>query len=452
MPDINYGEFEKYAAQPSVGSAEGVAGRSFQPAVSEGTSDIAAPSAGQQGYWTDPIPSLSGFGSGALTFAGTGNPYLAVGAAGAGQGAGEFLRQRLNQTLGMPYPQSPGQGGRQMLDEAMTGAASELGGQVIGGSVLGPIARRMMSGAVGDPVAAETAMQLRGSVGKRFGRAGTALPRAKAQMDAAAADLERLITSAEQSGAKADPREFEKVLMDRVRRAQLNRTGQPGAVNFWQAKLARWREQWNLHPTNPNATVVQVRDPQTGRIVRTLHKQDIGIRDLNALKQENATLEARLSKARKQTGGDRKTTLDEAFASDLAKWARTTERRLVPGQGGRGLEEANQRYSRYKRLHDVASEIENPRPGTKPGDAPPLTVMGTSIPKLSPGTSSRAALALTSPLAGLAARAATHTAGRALRGPASFYDIPVPYAYPSPSGNLAPGTTVNVPDGGNPLR
>lgn len=445
MP-IDYGEFAEFAEKPTVGNAAGAAARGFAPAQAEGTADIALPSQGPKSYWTDPIPSVAGIlggaGGAALT---AGNPFGAIGGGSFGQGSGEAVRQRLNAWMGYPVPASGEEAMRQIRDEAVLGGATEIGGQVIGGLVAGPIGRRMMQGAVRDPIAAETAMELRGSVGKRFGRTGTALPRAKQQMAIAADDLERLLSQAELAGAKANPRDFERVLINRVARAQANRAGQPGALRYWQNRLTAWREQYNLHPTNPNATVVQVRDPATGRIVKTLHKQDIGIRDLNTLKQENAALEAQFRDARKQTGGNKRTSLEEQYAADLAAWARQQERALVPGQGGRGLEEANARYARYKRLHDVVTDIENPAPGKAQGRAPGLAFMGTTIPQLSAPTSSRAALALTSPMAGLIARVGTSATGRALRGPGSFYGVEQPYAYPSPSGNLAPGSTVNIP-------
>lgn len=446
MP-IDYGEFAEFATKPTVGSAAGADARGFAPAPAEGVADIALPSQGPKSYWTDPIPSVmgvaGGMGGAALT---GGNPFGAVAGASAAQGTGEVLRQRLNTWMGYPVPASGEDAMRQIRDEAVLGGATEIGGQAIGGLVAGPIGRRMMQGALRDPIAAETAMELRGSVGKRFGRQGTALPRAKQQMDVAANDLERLLSAAETAGAKANPRDFERVLMNRVARAKVNSAGQPGALRYWQGRLSAWRQQYNLHPTNPNANIVQVRDPATGRIVKTLHRQDIGIRDLNTLKQENATLEAQFREARKQTGGNKRTSLEEQYAADLAAWARQKERELVPGNGGRGLEEANARYARYKRLHDVVSDIENPAPGKAQGRAPGLAFMGTTIPQLSAPTSSRVGLALTSPMAGLIARTGMAATGRALRGPGSFYGVEQPYAYPSPGGNLSPGSPVNIPE------
>jgi len=407
---VNYGEFEQFVDIPA---GQRPSPAAFVPAVPEGVTGIQQRTTPPPSYWTDPIPNAMGVLGGAF-----GGPLLGVPAAGAMQGLGEFIRQRINSANGYPVPNDP-RGA--VLNQAAWGAGSELLGQA-GAGVVSALGRGSMRGAYRDPMAAETATEIGGTVGRSGGKGGSAIPKAKAGMDRAAAELDALLSSAEASGVKADPREFEKILMDHLRKAQLNKAAGPEAAAFWNQRLAAWREQWNLHPTNPNATVVQVRDPATGRIVKTLQKQDIGIRDLNDLRRMNQEEAQRLANARKQTGGDRHVTLDEQYANAITQWSRQRSRQLVPGVNGKGLEWANAEYSRFKRLKDVAEGIENPKPGRGTHSVPERTVMGTTIPRMSPAYASRLGVAMTSPLATHGVRVPAHMLGYAMRGPASFYD------------------------------
>lgn len=320
-------------------------------------------------HWTDPIPSVLGVGGGLLgSLAG---PWGALAGAGAFQGLGKAANLKARQAAGLPSPSGP-DAMREIGREAGMGVLSEATGRAVNAGV-GLAGRGLMTRAMNDPVAARTAMRTRATVGEKWGPWSSAEDIGRQGMDAAGARIERLLSAGEALNLKANTSGFQTVLEERLAKAAANKTSNPAAFQYWKNRLARWKAQG----------------------------PEIPVRDLQNIKELNAREAKRIYEARQVAGASPQISLDEEYSRDLADWARNELEALLPGQGGKGIRQANADYEEFRRMRKANDSVTNPKPGRVPAEAAPqhTRVYGHSVsllPQLPPDVASRLALLMSS--------------------------------------------------------
>lgn len=336
------------------------------------------------GHWSDPIPSVMGFGGALL-----GEGAASIPLSGALQSAGKGLNIALRKQAGLPAEQGPREILGSMAKEGMMGAGAQALGLGLG-AVVNRAGEGLMSSAMNDPVAARTALSsdVRGTVGAPYKRWRSAEQIANERMKALGPEIDSALNSAQQLGKVADARRFEAVLLKRVHKAGMNRTADPETYAYWVQRLSDWRRDFGGFPT---------------RSITAQRMTPVTPRQLQEMKLANTTAARRLYEARARVGAQPKEALDEQYAKDLADWSRNELRTMIPGgKGTRGIDDLNNEWERMSRLEESARVAHTPPRGS----TSPATSVGHlrqyggghsfQLPQLPPDLASRLALLATS--------------------------------------------------------
>lgn len=340
-------------------------------------------------HWTDPLPSAMGFGGSLLGGAGAGAPG-AIALGGAAQGLGKAINLKARQQAGLPTPSGP-EATSAIAREALMGAGAELTGRAATG-IVGLAGRGLNTRAFSDPVAARTSIENRAVLGPKWGPWKSAQEVSDIGMARHGANIERLLAAGEQAGIEIDPIGFANVLRRRVAEAKINKVSDPGAYRYWRQRLAIWERNHGM------TTVLGPNGPVT-----VGQKKMLPLREVNSIKMQNAQQAKQLYEARHSAAGlNRRASLDEQYARDLADWSRGELDAALPGPSkGKGIADENAHYNEYRRMGKSARAVENPKPGQVPSDAAPAHARVYNqkvslLPSLPPEVASRVAMGLTS--------------------------------------------------------